>query len=131
MTSRKPLALVSEDTELGRWALKHALEAQGFDVTTVATWAEASAWLRLDDFSLVLLAVSSAPGNAADIVADVRRHHPRAHLVVLADQDVISELRHACGASLDILKKPLDLAEVADVALTGQAPRGPSALQRS
>jgi DNA-binding NtrC family response regulator len=116
MAVRKPSALVSEDTELGRWALTRALEAAGFDVQAVPTWAEASAWLLRRKFSLALVAVSSASGNAADIVAYVREHHPHTHPVLLADQDSISELRLACGPEPDILAKPLDLAEIAHIA---------------
>jgi DNA-binding NtrC family response regulator len=117
MDDRKPAALISEDTELGRWALTRALEAENFEVTAVSTWAEASDWLRQEEFSLVLLAVSSAPGNAAEIVAEIYRDHPRAHLVLLADQDSIGELRIACGPVPDILAKPLDLRSVARVAV--------------
>jgi DNA-binding NtrC family response regulator len=116
MAKRKLFALVSEDTELGRWALTRALEAEGFEVEAVPTWVEASACLLRARFSLALVAVSSAPGNAAEIVAYVRQHHPNTHLVLLADQDSISELRLACGPELDILAKPLDLEEVAHAA---------------
>lgn len=116
MGKRQSLALVLEDTELGRWALTRALEAEGFDVQAVSTWVEASAWLLKAEFSLALVAVSSTTGNAADIVAFVRHHHPHTHLVLLADEDSIGELRLACGPDLDILRKPLDLDEVAHVA---------------
>jgi DNA-binding NtrC family response regulator len=117
MDERKPAALISEDTELGRWALTRALEAEAFEVTAVSTWAEASDWLRQEDFSLVLLAVSSAPGNAAEIVADIHRDYPNTHLVLLADQDSVGELRVACGPVPDILAKPLDLRSVARIAV--------------
>ena len=116
MAVRKPSALVSEDTELGRWALTRALEAAGFDVLAVPSWIEASAWLLRRRFSLALVAVSSAPGNAADVVAYVRQHHPHTHPVLLADQDSIGELRLACGPEPDILAKPLDLEEIAHIA---------------
>ena len=116
MAKRQSVALVSEDTELGRWALTRALEAEGFEVQAVSTWVEASARLLRGKFSLALVAVSSAPGNAADIVAFVRQHHPSTHLVLLADQDSIGELRLACGPQPDILAKPLDLDEVAHIA---------------
>jgi DNA-binding NtrC family response regulator len=116
MAKRKLFALISEDTELGRWALTRALEAEGFEVEAVPTWVEASAWLLRARFSLALVAVTSAPGNAADIVAYVRQHHPSTHLVLLADQDSIGELRLACGPNLDVLAKPLDLGEVVHIA---------------
>ena len=116
MAKRQSFALVSEDTELGRWALTRALEAEGFEVQAVPTWVEASAWLTRARFSLALVAVSSVPGNAADIVAFVRQHHPDTHLVLLADQDSIGELRRACGPETEILAKPLDLEEVSHIA---------------
>jgi len=116
MVKRRSLALVSEDTELGRWALTRALEAVGCEVQAVSTWVEASAWLARARFSLAFVAVSSAPENAADIVAYVRQHHPNTHLVLLADRDSIGELRLACGPEPDILAKPLDLEEVVHVA---------------
>lgn len=119
MTQRRALAVVSEDTELGRWALTRALEAEGFDVQAVATWVEASAWLGRATFSLALVAVSSLPGNAADIAAYVREYHPHTHLVLLADQDRVDELRRACGPGPDLLTKPLNLDEVARVARLG------------
>jgi DNA-binding NtrC family response regulator len=122
MVNRRSQALVSEDTELGRWALTRALEAAGFEVQAVATWVEASAWLLQGRFSLALVAVSSSTGNAADIVAYVRQHHPNTHLVLLADQDSIAELRLACGPELDVLAKPLDLEEVAHIAHSRPAP---------
>ena len=116
MGMRKPSALVSEDTELGRWALTRALEAEAYEVEAVPTWVEASARLQRRGFSLALVAVSSTPGNAADIVAYVREHHPHTHLVLLADEDSIGELRLSCGPDVAILTKPLDLEEVAHVA---------------
>jgi len=117
MADRKPAALISEETELGRWALTRALEAEGFEVTAVPTWAEASAWLLQEDFSMVLLAVLSAPGNAAEIVADITRDHPHTHVVLLADADSVGALRVACGPVPDILPKPLDMRSVARVAV--------------
>ena len=117
MTDRQPLALVLEDTELGRWALTHALEAEGFEVRAVSTWAEASAWLGRAQFSLVLLAVSSAPGTVADIAAEIYRDHPNARLILLVDQDSIDEVRLACGPEPEILAKPFDLEALARVTL--------------
>jgi ActR/RegA family two-component response regulator len=116
MVKRRSLALVSEDTELGRWALSRALEAEGFEVQAVSTWAEASACLVQARFSLAVVAVSSAPENAADIVAYVHAHHPSTHLVLLADEDSIGELRLVCGPETDVLAKPLDLEQIAHVA---------------
>lgn len=122
MAARESLALVLEDTELGRWALRRALEAEGFQVEAVATWAEASACLLKERFSLALVSVSSILENVAGIVADISQDHPDTHLILLADQDSIGELRPMCGPGADILAKPLDLEEVAHVALSRSGP---------
>ena len=118
MAHRQSLALILEGTELGRWALARALESEGFEVRAVRTWAEALGWLRTTRFSLVLAAVSSAPGNAAHLAAEIRRDQPHARLVLLTDQDSIDELRLACGPEPEILAKPFDLEAVAHVALS-------------
>ena len=64
----------------------------------MSTWAEASACLLQERFSLALVAVSSILENVADIVADICRDHPDTHLILLADQDSIGELRLAVRA---------------------------------
>jgi DNA-binding response OmpR family regulator len=118
MAVRESLALVLEDTELGRWALSRALEAAGFEVLAVSTWTEASACLLREPFALALVAVSSIAENVADVVSDICRDHPKTHLILLADQDSIGELRPLCGSGADILTKPFDLEEVAHAALS-------------
>ena len=122
MADRKSLALVAEDTDLGRWALTRALQAEGYDVRAASTWAEASTWLLQAEFALALVAVSS-PGNAADVVACIRQY-PHTHLVLLADEDSIRELRLACGPAPDILAKPFDLERVGRVAFSHLGPGG-------
>ena len=124
MAATESLALILEDTELGRWALQHALEAAGFEVLAVSTWTEASACLLRERFGLALVAVSSILENVGEIVADICRDHPDTHLILLADQDSIGELRPLCGPGADILPKPLDLAEVAHVALSRSGSSG-------
>lgn len=124
MAVRESMALVLEDTELGRWALQRALETAGFKVLTASTWAEASACLLRERVGLALVAVSSILENVAGVVEDIYRDHPETHLILLADQDSISDLRPMCGPDADILAKPLDLAEIAQVALTRERTDG-------
>ena len=118
MAHRQSLALILEDTELGRWALTHALEAEGFEVRAVETWAEASTCLRREKFELALVAASSAPANVGHITGEIRRDHPNTRLILLADEDSIGEVRHECGSEPEILSKPYDLQAVAQVALS-------------
>ena len=105
-----------EDTELGRWALGRALETAGFKVQAVSSWAEASVYLVRERFSLVILSASLILGDVGGAVGDFNRDHPEAHLILLADQDSIGELRPVCGPAAHILPKPLDLEKLAVVA---------------
>jgi len=120
MAGRDSLALILEDTDLGRWALTRALEAVGYEVHAPWTWAEASEWMHRATFRLALVAVSS-PDHAADIVADARPYR-QMHLVLLADEDIVDDVRRACGDEPVILAKPLDLAQVSEIALSSLDP---------
>jgi DNA-binding response OmpR family regulator len=118
MASGQSVALVLEDTDLGRWALTRALEARGFDVRIVLTWAEASAWLPRVGFTLALVAVSS-PGEAAEVAAEVRLYR-RTHLVLLAGEDIADDVRMACGPEPDILAKPFTLDQIERIVASRQ-----------
>lgn len=121
MTTR-PLALVSEDTQLGRWALTHALEAEGFEVQTASTWVEASACLAKAHFRLALVAVSSEQENASDIVDYVRRHRSDTRWILMADRDDVGALRLVRGSEFAILAKPLDLQQLVQFVHTCDEP---------
>jgi len=116
MADRHPVALILEDTDLGRWALTHALQAEGFEVVGVSTWAEASACLTRVECALALIAVSSIVDDVADVVASIRRDHPATHVMLLVQDEGLRELRSRCGPGTDILPKPLNLDDVARVA---------------
>jgi len=118
MDCRESVALVLEDTDLGRWALTHALEARGYEVHAPWTWAEASVWLHRAKVCLALVAVTS-PGQAAEVTAEVN-WYPHTHLVLLAEEDQVADLRLACGPGPDILSKPFNLGEVDRIALSCQ-----------
>lgn len=119
------LALVLEDTELGRWALRRALEAQGFRVFSFATWAEASECLLRKPITLAFVAVSSIPESVCEIVGRLGQEHPSTHFVLLADQDSLAELRPICDPAIDILTKPFDLAALGQVAAACARPAVP------
>ena len=122
MLRPRPVALVAEDTELGRWALAHALRAEGYDVCVSAGWTETDGWLDRAAFDVVVMAVSSTRDNVAHIVDHARREHGQAGLILLALQDDAAAVRAASGPEPVVLAKPLD---VAAVVLTARALAGP------
>jgi DNA-binding NtrC family response regulator len=125
MAIGESLALVLEDTELGRWALRRALETQGFRVFAFGTWAEASECLMRTPVSLALVAVSTIFENVAGILGSLGQEHPDTHFILLADQDSLGELRPICDPAIDILTKPFDLAALGRAAAAGVRPSAP------
>jgi DNA-binding NtrC family response regulator len=122
MAVGESLALVLEDTELGRWALRRALETQGFRVFTFSTWNEASECLLRTPVSLALVAVSPILENVAGVISHLGQDHPDTHFVLLTDQDSLGEIRPMCDSRIDILTKPFDLAALGRLATTRVRP---------
>ena len=112
MPESRPLALVAEDTELGRWALAHALQAAGYDVYMSGGWTETDGWLDRAAFDVVVMAVSSRRDNVRRIVDHARREHSQAGLILLALQDDAAAVRAASGPDPIVLSKPLDVVAV-------------------
>jgi DNA-binding NtrC family response regulator len=110
--SNRMLALVADDTDLGRWALAHALQARGFEVYTAATWVEATGWLGRADVSVAVLSTSLEPGKAPDMAAYLRTHHPATHVIFLAVEDEMRWVRGWCGDRAAVFAKPLDVEQV-------------------
>jgi DNA-binding NtrC family response regulator len=106
------LALVADDTELGRWALAHALQANGFDVYTAATWVEAAGWLARADVSVALLSAWLEPEHAPNMAAYLRTRHPSTRVIFLATEDEVRWVRGWCGDRAEVFAKPLDVERV-------------------
>ena len=124
MPTTRPLALVAEDTELGRWAIAHALQADGFDTCVFDGWAESAGWLGRRKFDVVVVALSVDRDDVGNIAEHMRSHHRGTRLIVLAPQDEMGEVRSACGPGPVVLPKPLDVERIVQTAksLTGRGP---------
>jgi DNA-binding NtrC family response regulator len=117
MTSAdKRLALIAEETELGCWALAHALQAQGFEVYRALNWVEAAGWLSRAEFSLAVISLSLERAGSVDMAAYVRNHHPSTSLVLLADADEVPTLRVMSGPGTTVLAKPVELDDMIQAA---------------
>jgi DNA-binding NtrC family response regulator len=120
--------LVAEDTELGRWALEHALQARGFVVYTAATWVEALGWLGHADVSVAVVSASMEPQQGPEMCAFVQANHPSTRLVLLAAEDDVREVRGWCGAGTPVFAKPIDVEQVVG-AVQGMIEDGRSAMR--
>lgn len=112
MAGSRPLALVAEDTELGRWAIAHALQAAGFDFYLSAGWVESAGWLDRADFAAAVMALSCDRDDVSHIVRHVEGRHHRTRLIVLAAQDDVAAVRRAAGPGVIVLPKPIDAGQV-------------------
>ena len=112
MNRRRPLALVAENTELGRWAIAHALQAAGFEIYFSATWVESSGWLDRAQFDLAVMALSAQRDDVAFIAGHLRDEHAGTRLIALVPQDDVGEIRRACGPEAVVLAKPLNVEQV-------------------
>jgi DNA-binding NtrC family response regulator len=112
MPSSRPLALVAEDTELGRWAIAHALQASGFEFHTSASWVESAGWLDSAEFTVAVMALSCGLDDVAHVAAHMRSHHSRTRMIVLAAQEEVAVMRQICGPDVIVLAKPLNVEQV-------------------
>jgi len=112
MASSKPLALVAEDTELGRWAIAHALHAAGFEFHASAGWVESARWLDRADFAVAVMALSCDRDDVRHIVRHLEGRHRRTRLVVLAAQDDVAVIRREAGPGVLVLPKPIDVGQI-------------------
>jgi len=112
MSPTKPLALIAEDTELGRWALAHAFQAGGFEIYMSATWVESAGWLDSADFDVAVMALSCDRDDVAHVAEHMRSHHGRTRLVILAPQDDVGAIRQTAGPDVVVLAKPLNVEQV-------------------
>lgn len=122
MDESKCFALVAEDTELGRWAIAHALQAAGFEVYLSGGWVESAGWLDRVDFDVAVMALSCDRDDVAHITSHVRGEHGRTKLVVLALQDDVAAIRRATGPGVVVLEKPLNVEQVVLAAKSSTQP---------
>jgi len=105
--------LVVEDDALIASSLVRALEANGYDATTVGTVATAIKALDDDPPDLVLLDLGLPDGDGAAVAVHAAREHPTVPVMVLTARD--SEVDVVLGleaGAVDYVVKPFRLAEL-------------------
>lgn len=112
MSSTKPLALVAEDTELGRWAIAHALQSEGFEIYMSGGWVESTGWLERARFDVAVVALSRDRDDVSRVVEHVRSQHRGTRLILLSAQDEVAEMRQAAGPGVVVLAKPLNVEQI-------------------
>jgi DNA-binding NtrC family response regulator len=108
--------LVAEESDLGGWAISHALQGVGFNVCRAAMWTEVTGWLRTQPFQVLVLSASLEASGIATMVAYMATNHAETAVIVLADTDEVRGLRRECGSRAAVVSKPLDLDRLARMA---------------
>jgi DNA-binding NtrC family response regulator len=123
MVEHRPKALVTEDTELGRWAVARALEANGFEVNTASNNAEAIGRLIGNAFAVFIAAVTLERESVSELIRQVHENQPATGLILLADHDDASRIADSCGSSAVVIEKPLGIDQIVKAAciLTARA----------
>ena len=116
MSDPKPRALVAEDTELGRWAIAHALAKEGFEVDIVDNMAAAVGQILGGIFAVLVAAVPA--GDVCELVGAVKRNQPTAGLILLAGHNQVEAVAAACGESAIVIEKPFNVDRVVEMACT-------------
>ena len=100
--------LIVDEEPLIRWALSIGLGGAGFDAVAVATAAEARAFaIGWPPPSVVLLDLHHEHGK--EVWRDLRLALPRCQVIALGTS---ADARRALGASVEMIPKPFDLADV-------------------
>jgi ActR/RegA family two-component response regulator len=107
----KPRLLFVDDDESIRQTLPTILTAEGFDVTTTATVAEAISEISRQPFEILLSDLNiGQPGDGFTVVSAMRRTHPHARTYLLTGYpDFASALEAIRRQVDDYLVKPADI----------------------
>ena len=107
----RPKLLFVDDDESIRQTLPLILTAEGFDVTTAATVAEAISQISRQPFEILLSDLNiGQPGDGFTVVSAMRRTHPHARTYLLTGYpDFASALEAIRRQVDDYLVKPADI----------------------
>lgn len=100
MTEAGPLLLV-ESSRGSRISLQHALSARGFDVTAMASIADARAAATAADFAFAVVNLRQRDGDSLAFVQRLRDRSQKMRIVVVTDADSFASVISALGAGAD------------------------------
>ncbi len=105
--------LVVEDRDSLRRLLQRALEAEGYEVTAVASGEDAIARLRVKAFDLVVSDLKLPGASGLDVLRAARSCHPAPPVLVMTAYGTVGVAVEAMKlGALDFLEKPLEIEEL-------------------
>ena len=119
--------LVVDDQESILYFLRKTLVAEGYDVESASTAAQAREMLRADVPDVVLLDLKLPDGSGLNILEELRRDEPELAVIMMtAFGDVDTSVRAMKLGAFDYVNKPIrleELLEILDRALKRSRPR--------
>jgi DNA-binding NtrC family response regulator len=109
---RRPRVLVVDAEPLGRWAVREALSAAGFEAIELDPNLPIPAIAEVD---VLVLDATLAGTSSLRILETIRRGNPRCRVVLLTSFDAVGFARVRPGsASWRAVQKPFDVARVVE-----------------
>jgi diguanylate cyclase (GGDEF)-like protein len=106
----KTTVLIVDDELSIRRYLEVSLEESGYDLTVVASTAEANAILEERTFDIMLVDKNLGDGNGIELARQVGKMHPRTKtLLMTADADLNSAVEALRLGVADYITKPVDI----------------------
>ncbi len=101
--------LVVDDEENLRRTLAMILQRQGYDVTTVASVADARDSLQASPFDLVFLDLKLPDGNGLSLLPELQQRYPATPVLILTAHDKLGvAIEAVTRGARDYLLKPID-----------------------
>lgn len=106
------ILVVEDEPDLARLIVER-LTSAGFEAQPASSLSMARAALGASHFSLALLDRRLPDGDGVSLIADVRKAHPGARVLMLTALDTVPDKISALDAGADdYLTKPFDMAEL-------------------
>ncbi len=108
--------LVIDDEESICFAFRRYFERRGCEVAVAASGREGLARFRQRKCDVVFLDVRLPDADGLDVLEDLRREDPQAHVIIITAYGTLETVTRAIrGKAFDYLVKPLDLDRAAEL----------------
>jgi len=108
-----PKILIIDDEEHMCWALKRAMEQDGYQVITAITGSEGIKLLKEQGPSLILLDLKMPEMDGMEVLSIVKEIHPKIPVIMITAHGTIETAIEAMKlGAMDYITKPFDLDEL-------------------
>ena len=118
--------LIVEDDELLRESLAHAMEAQGFSVTSAGTVAQALRQIELSPPAYAAVDLRLPDGCGLTVIEALNRRQPDARAIILTGYgNLATAVKAAKIGAIDYITKPANADDIASALLVTRGSKPP------